>query len=117
MAGSSASRSAGDGPRAPATPRTACSSTAGSPSSAGSCAGPTTGDQPLRPWRVEDPAGRLTLELTPRYDKHTLADALVLRTETHQVFGSWSGSFTTDDGEVLTLEGLQGFAEESRSRW
>ena len=74
-------------------------------------------DQPLRPWRVEDPGGRLTLELTPRYDKHTKADALVLRTETHQVFGSWSGSFTTDDGEVLTLEGLQGFAEESRSRW
>ena len=75
------------------------------------------GAEPLRPWRVEDPGGRLTLELTPRHDKHTLVDALVLRTETHQVFGSWSGSFITDEGEVLTLEGLQGFAEESRSRW
>jgi hypothetical protein len=73
--------------------------------------------EPLRPWRVEDPGGRLTLELNPRHDKHTLADALVLRTETHQVFGSWSGSFTTDDGEILTLDGLQGFAEEFRGRW
>ncbi len=74
-------------------------------------------DEPLRPWRVEDPGGRLMLELTPRHDKHTKVDALVLRTETHQVFGRWSGSFTTDVGQVLTLEGLQGFAEESRSRW
>ncbi len=74
-------------------------------------------DELLRPWRVEDPGGRLRLELTPRYDKHTLVDALVLSTETHQIFGSWSGSFTTDEGEVLTFEGLQGFAEESRSRW
>ncbi len=74
-------------------------------------------DEPLRPWRVEDPGGRLSLELTPRHDKHTVADALILRTETHQVFGSWSGSFTTDDGEVVALDALQGFAEESRSRW
>jgi Protein of unknown function (DUF2804) len=74
-------------------------------------------DEPLRPWRVEDPGGRLGLELTPRHDKHTRFDALVLRTETHQVFGSWSGSFITDEGEVVTVEGLQGFAEESRSRW
>ena len=74
-------------------------------------------DEPLRPWRVEDPGGRLSLELTPRHDKHTRFDALVVGTETHQVFGSWSGTFTTDLGEVLTLENLQGFAEESGSRW
>jgi hypothetical protein len=35
----------------------------------------------------------------------------------HQVFGRWSGSVTTDDGTVLTLGAIQGFAEESRSRW
>jgi hypothetical protein len=75
------------------------------------------GDQPLRPWRVEDPDGRLMLELSPRHVKHTKANALVLRTETQQVFGTWSGSVTTDAGEVLTLDGLQGFAEESHSRW
>lgn len=74
-------------------------------------------DEPLRPWRVEDPSSRLQLELTPRHDKHTKFDALVLGTETHQVFGTWSGSFASDHGEVLTFEHLQGFAEESRSRW
>jgi len=74
-------------------------------------------DRPLEPWRVESPDGRLRLELAPRHDKHTRIEALVMGTETHQVFGAWSGSFCTDAGEVLEFEGLQGFAEESRSRW
>jgi len=38
-------------------------------------------------------------------------------TEPHQVFGTWSGSFRTDAGAGLEFERLQGFAEESRSRW
>ena len=74
-------------------------------------------DEPMRPWRVSDPGGRLDLELVPRYDKHSKIEALVMGTETHQVFGPWSGSFVTDAGETMELRGLQGFAEESRSRW
>ena len=38
-------------------------------------------------------------------------------TETHQVFGTWSGIFVTDDGARVEFAGIQGFAEESRSRW
>jgi hypothetical protein len=74
-------------------------------------------DAPLRPWRVEDPGGQLSLELAPRYDKHSRTETFVLGTETHQVFGSWSGWLRSDDGARLELAGLQGFAEESRSRW
>jgi hypothetical protein len=74
-------------------------------------------DAPTEPWRVEDPSGRLSLELTPRFDKHSKTDAIVLRTETHQVFGTWSGSFVTDAGDTIRFDALQGFAEESRSRW
>jgi hypothetical protein len=74
-------------------------------------------DAPMTPWRVTDPGGRLALELTPRYDKHSATNLGLLATETHQVFGTWSGSFTTDDGRTLTFDRVQGFAEESRSRW
>jgi hypothetical protein len=74
-------------------------------------------DDPMAPWRVHDPSGRLDLELTPRFDKHSKTDAVVLRTETHQVFGTWSGRFVSDSGDEVTFSGLQGFAEESRSRW
>ncbi len=72
---------------------------------------------PLRPWTVVDPGGQLDLRLDPRYDKHTRVEAGIAGTETHQVFGTWTGWVRTDDGEQLELAGIDGFAEESRSRW
>ncbi|MGZ4682472.1 MAG: DUF2804 domain-containing protein [Acidimicrobiales bacterium] len=74
-------------------------------------------DHPMQPWRVEDPGGQLHAELTPRFDKHTHVGDDELGSETHQVFGAWSGRLTTDDGRELEFEGLQGFAEEARQRW
>lgn len=74
-------------------------------------------EHPLHPWRVRDPGGRLDLTLAPRFDRHSRTEALVMGTEVHQVFGTWRGSVTTDDGRELHLSGAVGFAEESRSRW
>jgi hypothetical protein len=74
-------------------------------------------DAPLRPWRVHSPDGRLELQLDPVYDRHARTELGLLGTEVHQVFGRWRGRFTPEAGEPLELEGLQGFAEESRSRW
>ena len=74
-------------------------------------------DRPLDPWTVRSPDGSVDLRLDPIHDKHTAIDAVVAGTETHQVFGRWSGTVVPDDGPALVLEGIQGFAEESRSRW
>ena len=74
-------------------------------------------DEPLAPWRVRHPDGSLDLTLTPRFDRHSRVNAVVLATEVHQVFGSWSGHVTDADGAEHRVEALQGFAEESRSRW
>jgi hypothetical protein len=75
-------------------------------------------EDPMRPWHVVDPGGQLDVVLTPRFDKHTKVDATAdLGSETHQVFGTWSGRLVDDDGMALELEGLQGFAEEARQRW
>lgn len=74
-------------------------------------------NDPLRPWRVEDPEGRLRLELLPRYDKHSRTELGILGTEVHQVFGTWSGHFQPDQGPPIEFSALPGFAEESRSRW
>ena len=73
--------------------------------------------QPMRPWRVSDPGGRIDLRLVPRFDKHTRVEALAMGTEVHQVFGTWSGSVVTDQGMTLDIPHTLGFAEESRSRW
>jgi hypothetical protein len=74
-------------------------------------------DAPMRPWRVRHPDGSLDLTLTPRFDRHAKVRALVVATEVHQVFGRWRGHVTSEDGRVLVLDGINGFAEESRSRW
>ena len=74
-------------------------------------------DEPMQPWHVVDPGGQLDMVLTPRFDKHSHADAGEFGSETHQVFGHWSGRLRTDDGIELEFDGLQGFAEEARQRW
>jgi hypothetical protein len=74
-------------------------------------------DDPMAPWRVEDPGGQLLAVLTPRFDKHTKAGGGDFSTETHQVFGTWAGHLTTDEGHRLEFDALQGFAEEARQRW
>lgn len=73
--------------------------------------------EPMRPWRVRDPHGRLDLVLAPRFDRHSRVEAIVLGTEVHQVFGTWSGLVVGAGGREIRVEGIDGFAEESRSRW
>jgi len=75
-------------------------------------------DDPMQPWRVVDPGGQLDVTLEPRFDKHSKVDASAdLGSETHQVFGTWSGRVVTDDGLAIDVQDLQGFAEEARQRW
>jgi hypothetical protein len=71
-------------------------------------------DEPLSPWRVVDPGGQLDVRLQPRYDKHTKLPGRDQGSETHQVFGTWSGRLRTDDGIEIEIHDNQGFAEEAR---
>jgi hypothetical protein len=48
---------------------------------------------------------------------HAPINALVLKTEAHQVFGRWTGVVSDERGDRHRVEGILGFAEESRSRW
>ena len=74
-------------------------------------------DHPLHPWRVHLADGTLDVTLDPIHDRHTKVNGGILATEVHQVFGWWTGHVTTDDGRVIELHRINGFAEESRSRW
>ena len=74
-------------------------------------------DDPMQPWRVDDPGDQLHLVLTPRFDKHTATAGNKRGSEVHQVFGTWAGTLVTDDGRRLEFDGLQGFAEEARQHW
>lgn len=73
--------------------------------------------EPLQPWKVRSADGSLDLVLTGRYDKHTGINAGAIAMEVHQVFGTWAGTIATDEHGELRVDGIEGFAEESRSRW
>jgi hypothetical protein len=73
-------------------------------------------DRPLDPWRVTSPDGAVDLLLEPFHDRHERTNAVVLSTEVHQVFGHWRGTVPDDAGGAVEVDGLLGFAEESRSR-
>ena len=75
-------------------------------------------ENPMAPWTMVDPEGQLNVTLTPTFDKHTLTDVSEdLGSEVHQVFGTYSGHVTTDEGLTIHFDNLVGFAEEARQRW
>ena len=73
---------------------------------------------------VADPAGRwrvrgerLDATLTPFHQRRDITELGVLAVKTWQAFGVWHGSGVLDDGTTVSLDGLVGWAEESRNRW
>jgi len=73
------------------------------------------GERWREPWRVS--GGGLEAVFEPFYNKRTRTDLLVLQGHTDQCFGHWHGTFTTEDGERIDLDGLIGWAEEVHNRW
>jgi len=70
-----------------------------------------------KPWRATEPEGRVDLLFRPSVERVARINTLLLRSEVHQLFGSWSGRARSDAGEMLAIEALPGFAEEHRARW
>jgi len=71
----------------------------------------------MRPWIFKDDAGRLDLTFTPFKDRLARTNLGVITSEVHQMFGRYSGRAVLDDGNVLELNDLIGFAEEHQARW
>lgn len=72
-------------------------------------------DDPMQPWRVRGDAVDVTL--TPTFDRHDRTDLKLVKMEVHQCFGTWSGTVRGDGGQVVTIDAIDGFAEEARNRW
>ena len=71
----------------------------------------------MRPWRMKSPDGRVDLEFVPFLERMAATNLVVITSEVHQMFGRYYGAVRADDGEVLHLDGLVGFAEEHHARW
>jgi len=71
----------------------------------------------MRPWYFTDNEGRLSLTFTPFRERVATTALGVVNSEVHQMFGHYAGRITLDDGELLEVKNLVGFAEEHRARW
>ena len=76
----------------------------------------TPGDY-MRPWKFTDLQGRLDLIFTPFKERTAKTNLGVITSEVHQVFGRYQGTVTADDGEVIRIRFLTGFAEEHHAKW
>lgn len=69
----------------------------------------------MKPWRMT--TDRVELTFTPFYDRYARTNLLLVRSTTHQCFGTFTGRIQTDEGEWLSVDGLEGWAEDVHNRW
>ena len=69
----------------------------------------------LRPWHIEGPGVDVTFH--PEHVREASTNLLVVANDTHQCFGRFEGSVTSDDGTQVRVDGLDGWAEEAVNRW
>ncbi|MEQ9517901.1 MAG: DUF2804 family protein, partial [Parvibaculum sp.] len=68
-------------------------------------------------WQFTSNDGRFEMRFTPVYNRFDKTDLLVLRSETNQTFGRFSGHVILDNGDRFDVPSLFGFAEEVHNRW
>ncbi|PWB54429.1 MAG: DUF2804 domain-containing protein [Anaerolineales bacterium] len=73
--------------------------------------------QYMHPWKFTDSEGRLDLEFVPFKERIATTNLGIITSEVHQMFGRYSGTVRTDQGELIHLTDLVGFAEEHQARW
>lgn len=71
----------------------------------------------MQPWRFVDDDVRLDLTFTPFKDRTAQTNLGIIFSEVHQMFGRYNGRVFLDDGTVLEIRKLIGFAEEHHARW
>lgn len=74
-------------------------------------------DDYLSPWTFSSDDHRFEMTFTPVLDRHSHTDFKLLYSNQHQVFGYFSGQVVLDDGEVLMIDSLFGFAEKVMNAW
>lgn len=74
-------------------------------------------DRFLQPWHFVSQDGRFDMTMTPVCDHCGDTNVLVMRMNTHQVHGRWSGTVVLDDGTKLEIRDMYAFCEYVENRW
>ena len=71
----------------------------------------------MKPWKFTDTEGRLNLVFTPFKDRTARTNLGIITSEVHQMFGRYNGKAISDNGKVIQIKDLIGFAEEHHAKW
>jgi hypothetical protein len=72
----------------------------------------------MAPWHVHTTVtDRVDLEFTPFYERVAKTDALLIRSEVHQMIGHFKGTLKSDQGEPIRIKDAIGWAEDHHARW
>ena len=74
-------------------------------------------DKFMQPWHFVSQDGRFDMTMTPVSDHCGDTNVLVMRMNTHQVHGRWSGRVVLDDGTALEIRDMYAFCEYVENRW
>jgi len=72
----------------------------------------------MEPWRLHTAfSNQVNLTFTPFYERVAKTDLMILRSEVHQMIGTFSGKVASLDGRVYTIQNVIGWAEDHQARW
>ena len=74
-------------------------------------------DDYLSQWTFTSNDGRFEMTFDPIIDRHANANALIISSNQHQVFGRFNGTATLDNGEKIVLKDFVAFAETLKNKW
>ena len=74
-------------------------------------------DDFMEPWTFTSNDGRFELAFDPILDRADKINVLFLVSDQHQTFGRLNGTVILDDGTVLEIKNLLGFAEKVHNKW
>lgn len=68
-------------------------------------------------WNFTSNDNRIKLKFKPLYDRNTPMDFKIIAMLPHQVFGLYSGELILDDGTIIKINDVLGFAEKVHNKW
>ena len=74
-------------------------------------------DDFMSKWTFTSSDKRFEMEFEPILDRHSNANVVVISSNQHQVFGKFTGRAVLDDGKVIKVKNMIGFAEKVINRW
>ena len=73
-------------------------------------------DNFIEPWTFTSQNGDIDLKFVPILDRKSDTNVLIIRSNQHQVFGKFSGTFKVE-GKEIYFDNLVGFAEKVMNKW